>query len=221
MKTTLLCLLFASFATFIGCIETENAADVNQDRIKTEYYTTFNASKNKTNSMIIFKFGSTTLKVSNPPYYNTSQLKRDKNILQGTYYWREVSGTTGGSYEWTDENGKVYVNAVVPYAFQLTTPPTQLKKNTYYQLDWTGQAIPNQTGSFTIKIANSGGSPSVTFTSGQLIEIEADDLISLNAGSARMEITREYNDPVDEKTQAGGTSKICFVREYNVTILDE
>lgn len=220
MRTFFLVITLVFVSTLIHCIETESAADVNQDRIWSEYLTTFNLTRNKTTAWVQFKFGSTSLKLTERPFFGDYQLSRNSDLVVGSYYSREISGTSSQSYEWIDAEGTTYMNAVTPYTFQLTNPPLQLSKNTYYQFDWTGLAIPDQAGTFHITATNEAGFPTASFTSGDLIEIEPGDLNLLESGNARITITRTYSDPVEESTAEGGESTISVIREYDVVIVE-
>ena len=220
MKHSTLILLFFSLLTFIGCYTVEDASDVNQDRIKANYCTIFNGTHQTTKSVISFRFGQTPLRVSNPMYYTNQRLHEKEDLIFGLHYSRQHNGIKNGDYEWTDENGSTYSNSVRAYPFSLLQSITELKKYTYYNLNWEGEEIPYEAGSFTISVNSLEDHTTVTFTTGELIEIHSDDLTSLPLGRAIVTISRHHKEPVEQRTPAGGKSTVIFEREYEILIID-
>ena len=220
MRSITLILLLAAISIFTGCYTTEDAADVNQDRISVTYCTVFNETRGYTKSVIYFKFGQTNLRLSNAMYYRSQRLYEEDNILWGLHYARDVDQVTTGSYEWTDENGVVYNNNVVPYGFQLTQAPTSIQRNKFYDLAWTGDEIPYGDGKFTISVESRTQTHIKSFGGQKQLKIEPEDLVDFPLGAATMTISRNYSEPIDEGTQAGGESGVSFIREYDITITD-
>jgi len=199
---------------------TEDASDVNQERISTTYCTVFNASRGYTKSLISFKFGYTPLRVSSTSYFRDQRLFEKKDIILGLHYSREVEGISDGTYEWMDATGEVYFNQVKAYSFNLIHPPSQLQKYRYYNFSWAGVEIPNFSGDFHITIdSHVSGSP-VGFDGGELLEIDSHQLDYLPTGRATMTISRNYSEPIDNRTQAGGESTVSFVREFEIIIVE-
>jgi hypothetical protein len=219
MKSLSLLTLLLVLTALSGCYTAENAEDVNQDRIKTNYETVFNATRKTTTATIHFRFGQTPLRLSNPMYYANKRLQETKDIIFGLHYTRTVDGIGTETYEWTNEQGDTYRNSVKPYSFDLHQPVKELKKYTYYKLPWTGQEIPDGSAEFSITVMSLVENVTTTFTSGHLIEIHSDNLDILPAGRARMTIARKHNEPIDERTEAGGRSTISFEREYEIVII--
>ncbi|MCP4456974.1 MAG: hypothetical protein GY816_02945 [Cytophagales bacterium] len=220
MRPLLLSILLFALLAFSGCYMSEDASDVNQDRISTTYCTVFNASRDYTKSLISFKFGNTPLRVSNYSYFLDNRLFETKDIILGLHYSREIDGINDGSYEWTDETGKVYLNQVKAYSFDLIDPPSELKKYQYYMLGWDGAEIPEQAGDFHISIESHVAGISEIFYVGERLELESSHLDNMPAGRATMTISRNYSEPIDERTQAGGESTVSFVREFEITIVE-
>ena len=216
----ILILAFTALSSLCGCYTTEDAADVNQDRIKANYCTTFNGTRATTKSVINFRFGQTPLRVSHSPLFRDKKLYEKEDIIFGLHYAKTLDGIKSGNYEWTDENGTVYTNYVRAYSFSLPQPPSELKKFTYYKLNWQGEEIPYEEGNFTVSIKSLEEHVTTSFSSGPLIEIHSDDLIDLPTGRARMTISRQHQEPVDEGTQAGGQSRVIFEQEYEILIID-
>jgi len=218
MKKLLLPLL--GLLCLCGCYDVEDAADVNQERIKATYCTVFNATRETTKSLISFKFGNTPLRVSNPLYFEELRLFEKENTIFGLHYSRQLDGFAAGTYQWTDEEGQVYQNFVETFGFDLTEEITELKKHTYYKLPWEGAQIPYEAGDFTITIESHVDHSICSFHAGELLEIESDQLHEIPVGKARMKISRNYSEPIDEGTQAGGDSDVSFVREYEISIVE-
>lgn len=217
MKSAILAILLTVLS---GCYLSEDASDVNQERIKTSYSTVFNATRDYTKSVISFKFGYTSLRVSNPIYFRDMRLFEREDLILGLHYSRDVDGISNGLYEWTDEEGEVYLNTVKAFGFDLINEPTEFEKYRYYNLAWEGEEIPNQSGGFNIKIKSYVDGTSYSFHTGNSLELASNHLNNLPAGAARMTIFRNYSEQIDEETQAGGKSTVSFVREYEITIVE-
>ena len=202
MRFYTLAVLLLATLTFSGCYLTEDAADVNQERISTTYCTVFNASRDYTKSIISFKFGNTPLRLSNAMYFRNMRLFENEDFIWGLHYSRDVDGISDGTYEWTDENGEIYFNEVKAFSFNLTNPITEIEKYKYYNLEWTGDLIPFVAGDFYITIDSHVDGTKCTFYAGEQLEIESDKLDYLPIGPARMIISRNYSEPIDEGTQA-------------------
>lgn len=220
MKSVVLTFLWSSLVVFIGCYSVEDAADVNQDRIKVNYHTVFKADREITEATIHFRFGQTPLRLSQPMYFKEKRLQEQEDIIFGLHYSRTLDDYSKGLYIWMDENGKEYKNEVKPYGFSLNEPIKQLQKYTYYKFPWTGQEIPYEAGTFRIAIESLEEYAIVSFDSGEHIEIHADKLDILPVGRARMTIARKYSEPVEDPTKAGGCSTVSFEREFQVSIID-
>lgn len=220
MKRISLLILIIAILTLGSCYTTEDAADVNQERIRANYCTTFNGTRNTTKSVISFRFGQTPLRVSNPMYFRDKKLYEKEDIIFGLHYSRKMDVLKSGTYEWTDENGVPYTNYVRAYPFSLVNIVSELKKFTYYKLPWQGEDIPYESGNFTISVTSLEENVTVTFSSGELIEIHSDDLMEIPTGRARMTISRHHEESVDEGTQAGGKSSVIFEQEYEILIID-
>jgi len=220
MKSITLISLLLTFLSFTGCYSVEDAADVNQERIKVNYHTIFNADRNTTEATIHFLFGQTPLRLSQPMYFKEKRLHEQDDILFGLHYRRDIDTLSKGVYEWTDENGVVYQNEVKPFSFSLNEPVTQLKKYTYYKLPWSGKEIPYEAGAFRITVESLETYAIASFDSGELIEIHSDDLEIIPSGRARLTIARQHTEPVDVRTEAGGRSTVSFEREFEISIIN-
>ncbi len=203
-----------------SCYSVEDAADVNQERIQTFYHTEFNATRATTQATLGFRFGQTPLKVSNPIYFEAVNLREKKDIIAGLHYTRKLDGLFEGEYEWTDETGQVYFNQVPVYAYHLQEPVTTLKKYTYYKLPWEGDQLSKGNDDFVITVESHVDGTICSFNTGDLIEIHSDHLINLPTGAARLTISRNYSETIDDRTPAGGESKVAFVREYEIEITE-
>lgn len=220
MSRALLFLFIISSASLTGCYSEEDAADVNQDRIKANYSTTFNLTKRTTEACIQFLFGQTPLRLSNPMYYKEAKLHETDNWLLGLHYARKMDGKAEGTYEWTDENGRTFTHAVIRYDWDLADVPATLEKYTYYKLSWNGEDIPHQAGEFAITLESRVQNHTLYFTTGELIEIHSDKLSNFPSGDALMRISRDYTLPVQDKTEAGARSQVSVQREWLIRISD-
>jgi hypothetical protein len=202
-----------------GCTEYEDAADVNQERIQADYCTIFNGTRETTKAMMFFKFGYTPLKMSRAMYYEKERLFEQEDFLNGLHYSRELNGIVEDGYQWTDEEGTMYANKVKAYSFKLREEITELQKHRYYKLPWKGKEIPYEAGSFRITIESQVDHSIHSFHAGELLEIESTDLDEVPTGKALMTISRDYHEPVDQSTAAGGSSGVSYVLEFNIRIV--
>ena len=108
----------------------------------------------------------------------------------------------------------------MPYGFQLTQAPTSIQRNKFYDLAWTGDEIPYGDGKFTISVESRTQTHIKSFGGQKQLKIEPEDLVDFPLGAATMTISRNYSEPIDEGTQAGGESGVSFIREYDITITD-
>lgn len=65
MKRTIFLIGIGLVIVFISC-ESEDAADVNQQRIETSYYLSYDQKLDETEARAVFTFGSTYLKLNAP-----------------------------------------------------------------------------------------------------------------------------------------------------------
>lgn len=217
MKLTTLLLLLTSILAFEGCYTIEDADDVNQERIQANYCTVFNGTRGFMKTRIDFRFGQTPLRMDHPIYFEGLRLYEEQDLITGLHYSREIESVIEGTYEWSDETGLGYFNRVKPYAFDLTTDVSVLEKGKSYVFDWTGEQVPFG-HKFFISIESSVDYHSAHFYTDDILKLDAHDLLSLPDGAAVMTISRNYSEPVDEGTQAGGESDVSFVMEYNIVI---
>ena len=220
MKTPILLIYVGLLIVLTGCYLTEDAADVNQERISVQYCTVFNGTRQSTSVETAFKFGHTPLHLSNPIYFENGQLFEKRNPISGIYYQRQLTGIRSGSYEWTDETGRVFNNQVELFTFVLVNPPNSLKKKTSTLINWEGDLIPYSQGTFSVTITSKITGVSCSFYLGETLRITPDHLDFLPAGEARFEIARKHSEPIDEGTQAGGDSWVSYVHELDINIIE-
>ena len=216
MKTTInllvLCLLLA------GCYEAEDAADVNQDRIKLTYCTVFDGTHNTTKTQLDFRFGITPLRVSNSPQFQQNALFEQHDPIFGLHYSRLLEGSRDGTYRWRNEEGEILNNFVEALSFELINPPRRLRKRRAYTLEWNGEINRYSDDEFVVTITSQG----ITCSShgGNSIEIYPSDIATLPTGPATMIVARNYAEPIDEGTEAGGSSEVTYQIEYEINIVE-
>lgn len=138
--------LFTLFAAtlFLAC-PIEDSADVNQDKIYTDYEVFYNSNTDKTQVVAKFRFGGATgtiLELNEPAevYFNDDKLPF-KPIFGG--HFKEYAGRiTDGTFTYTNTDSVTYVNEI-PQVDVIAHPTglDTLSKSNAYTYTWDGVAI--------------------------------------------------------------------------------
>lgn len=144
VKNFLISLSFFATIIFVSC-ESEDSADVNQDRIYTDYEVFYNSNTDITWVVARFRFGNalgTILELNDPASVSFDGQELPYNQVFAGHY-REFAGKIDlGAFTYTDTDGKTFVNEVP--AFESIAFPddlTSLSKSQAYSLEWEGTAL--------------------------------------------------------------------------------
>lgn len=135
-------LLTAAFFS-VSCVK-EDASDVNQDKIYTEYELFYDKNTDKTIALARFKFGGITgtlLELDSTSEVTFNGDKLAYNAFFGAHV-KDYSGlVSGGKFVYKNLKDEVFENTVP--AFESIEFPAidTIRKNAAYTLSWTGTAL--------------------------------------------------------------------------------
>lgn len=202
--------------TLISC-QSEESADVNQDRIFATYEVFYDANTDISYAKAQFRFGDiagTTLKLSSPAEvrFNGDLLTFNETLA---YYEKQIAGyVNGGEFQYKDTAGKLYVNAItnlkkptIPSSF---TQVDRSKANTF---TWTGTPIENKelmvldifnTGQTNLQLfyQASVGTTSITLPINQLA------ILASGTNNATAVLNWSRTDALTQATAVGGYIKV-------------
>jgi len=133
-------ILYLAIILFSACASTDSSEskNVNQEEIWQNYWVEYNEAEEKLTAGATFRFGGstgTTLQLTEPSKLTFEDTELDfssgvliKGVLGGTHYGYEGRGEYKGKYsfEYTDNNGKLYVNSISTKALEVDSIPEEL-----------------------------------------------------------------------------------------------
>lgn len=149
--TSSLSSLLAMVLLLISCSK-EDSADVNQDRIYTEYVLHYNQNDDKTHAVARFRFGNSTGTLLELTDASGAMVKFNGAVMPYSLIWSghhiEFAGNlTSGTFEYTNTEGTVYTNNI-PTGADTVAFPTEFDtiiKSQAQTFAWVGSALsPNQ-----------------------------------------------------------------------------
>jgi len=190
--------------------QTEESADVNQDRIWTWYELVYNAETDKSFARAQFKFGNalgTLLELSEP-----SQVTFDGGALSfkkvPAWYEADFAGNKqSGTFTWHDTEGTSYTNSISIPDIDFPAGFTSMDKGSAYTLEWEGDALgPNEyVGVFFNGNFEQDASISWVDDNGaNAIIIPKNKIDQLADGKVDVWLERGVKPGLTEKTSAGG-----------------
>ncbi len=220
-------LVFIVTMLFSSCASDEVAesTDVNQAKIYQDYFVKYDAEDNEMNSRAVFRFGGsrgTTLLLSSPSKItvNGKQMKGEKEFLQGMVYRKNDFKEEVKDFEFlfTDTDKTKYKNSVTLEPMKLSYLPETISKTTVCTISWEGAPVgKNETVTLNI-IDNNGTQISVNnkLKGSKTININPENMISLNPGTANIRIIREVEKNIKETTGEGGYINACYYSSIEV-----
>ncbi|WP_421890289.1 hypothetical protein [Marinoscillum sp.] len=220
----LLIALLMSSVIWISC-ESEDAADVNQQRIETNYTLSYQAGDNKTTASASFLFGSTFLKINSPGSitFDGDRLK-ETEILGIVDYQKSYSAkVAGGTFVYTNNDGEVYENTLsLPADIDLPASLTELSIAEGAKIAWEG--APLKSGeTITFHLSGDGGDfyASISLVNATFIEIDSADIHATLLGQCGMSISRSFTGSLAEATEEGGVAHAQVTSEtYAVNVVE-
>ncbi|MDH3759629.1 MAG: hypothetical protein OEU50_01520 [Gammaproteobacteria bacterium] len=231
MRKVIVLALALTTLAIAGCGTSEDSADVNQDRIYTDYEVFYNANEDKTHVIARFRFGHALGSILELKDSSGASVSYNGAKLAYSKFWgghhREYAGNTvaGGSFVYTDTNGKRYSNTV-PSGTSIGFPSgfDTIDKNTAQTLAWVGTFLaPNdQVGIFVGSWAWGDDALFWTDADGAIdIVFGVDQMRNLALGTAEVFMDRWNAVNVAQGTSAGGRMRYKY-RATNavVTVID-
>jgi hypothetical protein len=222
-----LMILFIAVGMLAGCAS-EDSADVNQDRIYTDYELFYNANDDVTHAIARFRFGGALGTVLELSASSGANVTFDGDTLAYSAIWgghhREYAGNvTSGTYRYTNTEGGLFINSVptgTSIAFPLAFDGSSLSKSSAYDLIWGGTPLaPNdQVGVFIGSWAWGDDALFLTDADGASnIVLGVNGLQNLVNGTAVVYLDRWNATDVSEGTSVGGRIRYKY-RAVNATI---
>jgi len=220
--------LFFLSGMFLTSCAVEDSADVNQDKIYTDYEVFYNSNTDKTTVLARFRFGGATgtlLQLNDPAKvtFNGEELAWNA-ILSG--HSKEYSGqVNGGSFVYTNIDGGSFENSAPTYdPIQFPSTLNTLSKSESFDLKWDGDALKanQRVGIFAGSWAWGQDAVFLQINQGaDNIVLGKDQIDDLPLGQTTM-----YMDRTTELQVVDGTSEGGFIRgkfratNRNVQIVD-
>lgn len=226
MKKLLFVILFSLWLS--GCGPGEDSADVNQDRIYTDYELFYNANEDITHAIARFRFGGafgTILELSSSSgasvTFNGDSLAYA--TVWGGHHRAYAGNTTGGTFLYIDTDGSQFTNSVPAgstIAFASGFDGSALNKTMAYALAWEGTTLaPNdQVGVFIGSWAWGDDALFWTDADGASeILFSVNGMQNLPLGTSVVFLDRWNAEDVSEGTSVGGRIRYKY-RANNATV---
>lgn len=200
-------LIFMVF--FFTSCETENSADVNQDRIFTAYRLQYDADEDITVASARFRFGGhtgTLLELTDPSTISVNGENPGYNSALA-YYSKNFSGLLSeAEFLWTDTEGISYQNTITLRTIAFPETDT-IARDASYEFFWQGEPL-DSNEYVTLRITDVSGEQTGVFTNNTpgstSVILSKNDLQELLPGEARAELIRGISADAPESPAAGG-----------------
>ena len=203
-------LLIMITALFTSC-EVEDSADVNQDKIYTDYELFYNSNTDKTWVVVRFRFGGPTgtlLELKDPAAVTFDGELLPFNALFVGHYKEYAGQLSSGSFEYTNVDGEVFTNAVPTYEpIAFPNDLDSLSKSAAYSLIWDGTPLSANQGAGLFIGSWTWGEDALfiqTSEGANDIVMGTDQLSNVAIGPSIFYMDRQTEKQVDEGTGEGG-----------------
>lgn len=218
MKTSpiLFALGMAALSVWTSC-ESEDAADVNQQRIQTDYSISYDTSKDQTLVWAQFRFGSTFLKLNHPSSVTFENDKlREEEILGVVQYRKQYSGeVTSGTFRYVNSEEDDYQNTLsLPSVIDLPATLPEFSMADGVTIKWEGDPVQNGE-TITLYLSNDNHlfMETTTVVGATMIQVEAGKIQSELLGECQVKIGRVFRTSLDEAPEEGGFGRSEFTSE--------
>jgi hypothetical protein len=203
-------ILFVVASMLHSCAK-ENASDVNQAKIYTDYEVFYDKNSDVTTVVARFRFGGATgtiLELDDQSYvrFNTDTLAY--NGVYGGHVKQYAGRITSGSFTYKNNDGSVFVNSIPVCDTAVFSPSfTQLQKSQAQTITWMGSALaPNQSVGIFIGTP-AWGQDALAYQDldgATNIVLGINQMSSLAVGSATAYMDRQTEVAVAQGTSEGG-----------------
>jgi len=203
--------LLLLFLLMSGC-DTYDSGDLNEDKIETNYWLTYDHNQNSTTAKAEFRFGNDFVELSSLSEITFDQHPLEKSTALGmTWYSVTLDGEVSGVFEYKNDNQDTFANfAAIPPAIEVDS--TALFTNQTSYISW--KDVPLQEGE-TVSVTIQGDSSSFrAFTkevNATSLILRAGELEQKLSGSVMVTLTRSVEPQLEEKTSKGGKIKIEYI----------
>ena len=213
--------------TLFSC-EGEDSAEVNQDRIYTDYELFYDADEDITRAIARFRLGSrvgTVLQLNNPALVTFDGEELTYNATFLGHVKRFAGRKTGGTFVYTNVDGKKFTNQV-PQHESIAFPDnlTEISKSSAFSMRWKGEPLGRneRVGVFIGSWAWGDDALFVEFDNGaNSILMGQNQLDNLPEGTSRLHMDRFTELDVEEGTDVGGRIRGKYQAEpITVTITE-
>lgn len=225
MRNTLF--LLALVATLLGtACQRESSADVNQDRIFTQYELFYNANEDITYARAWFRFGNATgtqLELADPSavFFEGDELSFNKLLA---FYEKKYAGfKTSGTFRWEDIDAKVFENTVSINSIDFGVVPDTVLRNAAFNIPFTGNALgDDEVAGVWINGENEGDSQAAaTFETGATsLIVAANKMSQVGAGPGQIYLERRFSPDLTQKTGAGGSVAGVYRPKFKAVVFN-
>lgn len=224
LKTFLFGVTLGVVTIFSSC-EPEDSADVNQDRIYTDYELFYNENSDVSRLLASFRFGTsllgTVLELEDPAgvTFNGREMPYETFLLGHSI--EEAGQVTSGSFVYTNVDGEVLTNSLPGYnEIAFPSDLEEISKQSAFELVWEGPAlVANEDVSVFVGGFDTEDALFFTDTDGATsIVLGRDELERLTLGENTFYMERALRVDPDETPEAGGRMRVRY-RTENVTIV--
>jgi hypothetical protein len=206
--------------------EIADSKDVNQEKIHMSYSVVYDASVSDSYTATAqFRFGGskgTTLRLSDPSkvFINDEEMNENSDSFSGCYYQNSISGKSGFTFLFIDTEKKEYVNKAKINTVEIA-PVDIIDADKKTVIHFKG--LPLEAGETVYVIIEDNEGNRVDASSDILgsdnIVILPENMQSLVAGTAEVQITRSKNFDLEQKADEGGNFYVEYKSEkISVTV---
>lgn len=147
-------------------------------------------------------------------------MKGEKEFLQGMVYRKNDFKEEVKDFEFlfTDTDKKIYKNSVTLEPMKLSDLPKTISKTTVCTINWEGAPV-GKNETVTLNITDNNGtqiSVNNKLKGSKTININPENMISLNPGTANIRIIRKVEKNIKETTGEGGYINACYYSSIEV-----
>ncbi|MEQ8473814.1 MAG: hypothetical protein RIC35_21640 [Marinoscillum sp.] len=222
LKTNLLVTSMIGIITLVSC-ESEDAEDVSQQKIETNYSLIYDEAANETTASASFKFGSTSLRLNTPSevLFNDASLHED-NALGLITYERTFNGVVDGEFRYRNNDNDVYVNVYTLTSVALPESLTQVSLSELIQIKWIGLPI-RANESISLRIWNDITSYYVTMDdiNATTLQVRGAQMPVELLGQCTIQVDRTFEKRPDQAPDKGGSGKSQWNGpEYSIMVVE-
>ena len=222
-KQSLFMMLFSALA-FTSC-QTEDSADVNQDKIYTDYELFYNSNTDKTQAVARFRFGGplgTLLELNDPASVKFDGEEVPFNALYSGHF-KEFSGQVlEGTFLYTNVDGETFENTVPVFeSIDFPSGIDTVSKSAPYAINWDGTALKADQNVGVFVGSWTWGQDALFIESAlnaESIELGTNGLSNVQEGNTTFYMDRHTEVDVSQGTEKGGLIRGKY-RAANIEVI--